>query len=332
MRDWMVILALGLAACGDKGEEQQAEEDDDGGEDDVPGECPEISLGSDVGEELATGTVGRGEGEWEFCEGAGGSDDDADSGWGRRDWSGKDVTLSWTAPDSGAYTAHTMGSGYDTTLTMLEGGCNGRAVDCDDDGARGLRSAIRFDAVAGTEYVFVLDAYDTSERGGWVFSLVEGHERWGGDSGGWSDWDTGDWGDWDTGGWGDWDNPNVSVSWTSDGLELDIVGGPGDYYFGLAETAEGVTDPWTGEDCYQGYTDDAGDVYVYCHYVGSSGTTLAYGGDAWALGHGTTAFDQSHDGAVTYYLESSTDLGGTGECWVWGGDTSYYAALGCEEL
>jgi hypothetical protein len=131
-----------------------------------------------------------------------------------------------------------------------------------------------------------------------------------------------------TGGGG---GPTVSVTWGGSSVDVDIAGGPGAYWFGLAETS-GCDDCWTGEDCIYGYQYSGGSL-EYCHDAGDTGTSLTYGGDATNLSAGTTVFpDSSRDGAVTYYLESDPEYGGDGNCFVFGADTSYYDGLGCTNL
>ena len=124
---------------------------------------------------------------------------------------------------------------------------------------------------------------------------------------------------------------SAAVVWGETNVSLSASGGPGAYWFGMAETLD-CDDCWTGEDCVFGY-DASGTTLSYCHDAGDAGTTLTYGGDPAALGAGETVFkDSSHDGNVTYYLESDTDFGGDGTCYIWGADTSYYDGLGCSSL
>ena len=125
--------------------------------------------------------------------------------------------------------------------------------------------------------------------------------------------------------------PTASVTWGASSIDLVVGGGPGAYWFGLAETA-GCDDCWTGEDCVYGY-DASGTTLAYCHDAGDTGTNLAYGGNPSQLVAGTTVFPSSNsDGYVTYYLESDADYGGDGSCYTWGSDPSYYDGLGCTVL
>ena len=125
--------------------------------------------------------------------------------------------------------------------------------------------------------------------------------------------------------------PAVSVEWGSSSVDIAISGGPGAYWFGMAETI-GCEECWTGEDCIYGYVYDGGSLN-YCHDAGDNGTTLTYGGDAGGLEAGTTVFpSDQYDASITYYLESDVDFGGDGSCYVWGADTTYYDGLGCTNL
>ena len=124
--------------------------------------------------------------------------------------------------------------------------------------------------------------------------------------------------------------PTASVTWGAASVDLVVSGGPGAYWFGMAEAGE---DGWTGEDCVYGYELDDGSVLAWCHDGTDTGTSLTYGGDAVALVAGTTVFtDASFDGSVTYYLESDPEYGGDGSCYVWGADATYYDGLGCSAL
>jgi hypothetical protein len=138
----------------------------------------------------------------------------------------------------------------------------------------------------------------------------------------------------DTGGGGNdgsADAMEVSVTWGGSSVDLSIANGDaaGDYWFGLAET-EGSSDPWTGEDCYEGYTLGDGSVLSYCHPSSSTGASLAYGGGTSDLSEGSeTVFGSADfDGSVTYFLEDAN----SGACWVWGATPSYYDGLGCDVI
>ena len=120
--------------------------------------------------------------------------------------------------------------------------------------------------------------------------------------------------------------PDFSVSWGGSSMTLSISGGSGSYWFGMAET--GCADPgncWYGEDCLYG---DLTGTYYYCHPADSNGVTLQYTSDLDLDESSETLLNESLASDVTYYVESAS----SGECWAWGHDTSYYAALDCENL
>jgi hypothetical protein len=78
---------------------------------------------------------------------------------------GHSVWWSWTAPVSGPVKISTMGSGFDTLLAVY----TGQAVSSltlvaeNDDADYDYTSAVRFAAVAGTEYQIAVDGYAASQ-------------------------------------------------------------------------------------------------------------------------------------------------------------------------
>lgn len=141
-------------------------------------------------------------------------------------------------------------------------------------------------------------------------------------------WDSDDWRDSDE--WHDTDeNHDVGfyTTWSSSGILLDIVYGDGDYEFGMADTDPESADPWTGEDCFQGFTSADGQTWNLCHEMGSSGAALATVDSIDELVESETTLFRQHM-TITYYVISQR----TGECWVWGADPAYYSGLGCVEM
>jgi len=71
------------------------------------------------------------------------------------------VWWTWTAPSTGTFTIDTIGSGYDTWLTLF----NGYAVDSltpiayNDDGGGNLTSLINLNATAGETYQIAVEGY-----------------------------------------------------------------------------------------------------------------------------------------------------------------------------
>lgn len=118
---------------------------------------------------------------------------------------------------------------------------------------------------------------------------------------------------------------DLACAWDGEGLNVSISGGtsPG-YFLGMAET--GTSDPWTGEDCYQGFTTGSGSTLQYCHELAPSGGFLLTVISVDQLTEGTTLFHPELQFA--YYLEERS----SGDCWIWGIGSSYYGPLGCRQM
>lgn len=308
-----------LAACGDKSED---EDEDDAAV--YSGPCPQVSLGSAVGDGIATGSTRGADNDWGRCGSA--PDSVEDSGWG----GAPDVSLAWVAPSSGTYTGYTRGSRFDTLLTLIEGGCSGEVLACNDDGGEDLDSAITFAATAGQTYVFIIDGYDAGEDGDWEFSITEGGRPWGSDSGDY-----------------DWDEsaepermaakrigagpPEVQTVFGPSGVDVNIRGGAGGWLLGVARTAD-LTDPYAFlADCHTG-AQVAGSWQSACQPLERATTHLSYGGDPMALAPGSSLLRADDAGSVTWLLESDPDQGGDGRCYVWGHDPTAFSTLRCLEL
>jgi len=85
----------------------------------------------------------------------------------------KSVWSRFTAPSSGALTANTFGSNYDTILSVYTGTCGAfsPAPDgCNDDAGGGHQSQVSFTARAGVTYWFMVSAY-SNDGGTLVFNL-----------------------------------------------------------------------------------------------------------------------------------------------------------------
>ncbi len=83
-------------------------------------------------------------------------------------WVGQSVWYSWTAPSDGTVTMDTVGSNYDTTLTIYQGTeiNNLIEIDQDDDGAAtALDSLVEFRVYAGETYHIAVDGYSGSITG-----------------------------------------------------------------------------------------------------------------------------------------------------------------------
>jgi len=124
-------------------------------------------------------------------------------------------------------------------------------------------------------------------------------------------------------------DPSFSDSWSASGVTISITDGSGTYTLGMAETDPASSDPWTGEDCLDGYTLSDGTVLLYCHPLSSSGGAFSSGGDPNDLDEDNeTVFTSALENVITYAAWSDS----SGECWTWGADTSYYTGEGCTAM
>lgn len=64
----------------------------------------------------------------------------------------------WVAPADGTYVFDTAGSGYDTTLAVLDGAC-GAELACDDDGGEGTLSQVTVELAAGQPVTVVVGGF-----------------------------------------------------------------------------------------------------------------------------------------------------------------------------
>ncbi|NOY27320.1 MAG: hypothetical protein GXP62_15740 [Oligoflexia bacterium] len=120
----------------------------------------------------------------------------------------------------------------------------------------------------------------------------------------------------------------MDCAWDGSGISVDLVNGDSaGYSFGMAETDCGG-DCWTGEDCLYGYTLGDGSVLSYCHPLSSTGGYLTTVGDSDLIVEGSTTILDPATMYITYYLEEVS----SGDCWIWGYDTSYYGGVGCSDL
>ncbi len=71
---------------------------------------------------------------------------------------GPEATFSWTAPFAGTFTFDTLGSSYDTVLSLRDGGCGGSEIACNDD-AQGVSSKVTTSLAANQTIVVVVDGF-----------------------------------------------------------------------------------------------------------------------------------------------------------------------------
>lgn len=81
---------------------------------------------------------------------------------------GNEIEYLWVAPSTGRFRLETirgdMPRTFDTVLYVLDG-CDGPELVCDDDDGERNLSLVEFDAVEGSEYLIVLDAFFASSGG-----------------------------------------------------------------------------------------------------------------------------------------------------------------------
>jgi hypothetical protein len=117
--------------------------------------CPDRDLGSVTGMEVASGTTtGRTDNVTASC-----TVNEAE-----------DVTLQWTAPQTGTYVFDTEGSDYDTVLYALDG-CGGEELACSDD-ADGLNASLQLQLQQGQTLILVMDGWSTS-TGQYVLNIAQ---------------------------------------------------------------------------------------------------------------------------------------------------------------
>ncbi|MEX1362521.1 MAG: hypothetical protein AB1Z98_05305 [Nannocystaceae bacterium] len=118
-----------------------------------PPDCAELDLAWFVGSPAATGsTIGEDEDLMQSC-GAGG---------------GPDSVLRFIAPSSGNFVFDTVGSDFDTVLSIYAG-CEGPELACNDD-FEDLSSRVDIDLVSGQEVLVVVGGYAGS-IGSWALRI-----------------------------------------------------------------------------------------------------------------------------------------------------------------
>jgi hypothetical protein len=82
----------------------------------------------------------------------------------------EDHAYAWTAPSTGSYIADTVGSSFDTALTIQTTGCSELA--CNDDSGGTVQSSVTFSATAGDQFLIVVDGYSTYNCGPYVLNVI----------------------------------------------------------------------------------------------------------------------------------------------------------------
>ena len=122
-------------------------------------ECPDMDLGSAVGEDVVTSSVdGRGDSFFPTCaEVLGGEDQD----------------YLWTAPSSGEWTFDTHGSEIDTILVLYDGAdCAGETeLGCNDDLPMVVESSLRLTLSEGDAVLIVVQETRRPQRGTYQLNI-----------------------------------------------------------------------------------------------------------------------------------------------------------------
>jgi len=254
---------------------------------------------------------------FEVCNGL---DDDCD---GTVDEPGVDgATYGWVDADRDGY------GDPDRQVTSCDDNGAGSAVDndedCDDD-----------DASVNPEATDVSDGVDNNCDG-----QIDGHGPDDSGAEGEGEGETSETGETGVGeGEGEGEGePDFVATWVDDyTLKITITGGSGKYMMGMTETDATSADPWTGEDCLDGYVLSDGSMLLFCHPLDETGGTFesiypdVVDGtrDIFSLDEDTeTLFYADFEDSITYGVWSAS----TGYCWTWGADPSYYTSEGCTRL
>jgi hypothetical protein len=85
-----------------------------------------------------------------------------------------DAIYAWTAPYGGTFTFDTVGSGFDTLLTLRSASCTGTALGCNDDIASGMTaSRLSVALTAGQTVIVAVEGYGTNS-GAFVLNVSAG--------------------------------------------------------------------------------------------------------------------------------------------------------------
>ncbi len=86
-----------------------------------------------------------------------------------------DAVYTWTAPSAGAFTFDTVGSSFDTLLTIHDGACTGAVLGCNDDIVNGTNTASRLTLTlaAGQTVAIAIEGYGTNS-GSYVLNISRG--------------------------------------------------------------------------------------------------------------------------------------------------------------
>jgi hypothetical protein len=119
----------------------------------VPGACPDQDLGNTVPQMIMGDNTGLADDHVPSCSSGG----------------GEDALYQFTAPAADNYVFDTFGTGFDTTLAVLDG-CGGPELDCNDD-AMGLASGLIIGLAAGQTVIISVDSFG-GEVGPFILNIA----------------------------------------------------------------------------------------------------------------------------------------------------------------
>jgi hypothetical protein len=77
-----------------------------------------------------------------------------------------DRAFQWTATTAGTYVIDTLGTEFDTVLSVWSACTDGDEIACNDDGEGGvLQSSVEVTATAGQTFIIVVDGWGTGSYG-----------------------------------------------------------------------------------------------------------------------------------------------------------------------
>ena len=160
LRSTMGLLSvLSIAACTFGDTSPKPEVNDDTAP--LPFDCVQADLGKSTGWAVVSGSVGQGGGAMApGCM--------ADTG---ADTSGQEVAFAWRAPSDGVFVFETRDSSYDTVLYLLDGGCRGAELGCNDDLGNLVASRVAVELQALQRVVVVVDAAPDAEGGDFELAI-----------------------------------------------------------------------------------------------------------------------------------------------------------------
>lgn len=123
---------------------------------------------------------------------------------------------------------------------------------------------------------------------------------------------------------------SIETTWSQLGLLMSISGSRSGFHtLGIVEYGTGASyDPWTGEDCLNGYNLDE-ETVLWCHKISEEETFFWHVEDPFDLDPDSETYNNYLlQRTYTYILWENT----TADCWVWGNYPEYYSTENCQVL